>query len=134
MPRKIRYRKQQRGKRRGTAIRGSKLSFGRFGLKSLGRGWITARQIESARRAITRFIKREGEVWIRIFPDKPVTSRPPEVRMGKGKGALDHFVVVIRPGKIMFEMDGVTQGVARNALKLAAYKLPLKTKFVTKED
>lgn len=134
MPRKIRYRKQQRGKRRGTAIRGSKLSFGRFGLKSLGRGWITARQIESARRAITRYIKREGEVWIRIFPDKPVTSRPPEVRMGKGKGALDHFVVVIRPGKIMFEMDGVTQGVARNALKLAAYKLPLKTKFVTKED
>ena len=134
MPRKIRYRKQQRGKRRGTAIRGSKLSFGRFGLKSLGRGWVTARQIESARRAITRFIKREGEVWIRIFPDKPVTSRPPEVRMGKGKGALDHFVVVIRPGKIMFEMDGVTQEVARDALKLAAYKLPLKTKFVTKED
>lgn len=134
MPRKIRYRKQQRGKRRGTAIRGSKLSFGRFGLKSLGRGWITARQIESARRAITRFIKREGEVWIRIFPDKPVTARPPEVRMGKGKGPLDHFVVVIRPGKIMFEMDGVTQRVARNALKLAAYKLPLKTKFITKED
>jgi len=134
MPRKIRYRKQQRGKRRGTAVRGSSLSFGRFGLKSLGRGWVTARQIESARRAITRFIKREGEVWIRIFPDKPVTSRPPEVRMGKGKGALDHFVVVIRPGKIMFEMDGVTQRVARNALKLAAYKLPLKTKFVTKEE
>lgn len=134
MPRKIRYRKQQRGKRRGTAIRGSKLSFGRFGLKSLGRGWITARQIESARRAITRFIKREGEVWIRIFPDKPVTARPPEVRMGKGKGPLDHFVVVIRPGKIMFEMDGVTQRVARNALKLAAYKLPLKTKFITKEE
>jgi large subunit ribosomal protein L16 len=134
MPRKIRYRKQQRGKRRGTAARGSKLSFGRFGLKSLGRGWVTARQIESARRAITRFIKREGEVWIRIFPDKPVTARPPEVRMGKGKGPLDHFVVVIRPGKIMFEMDGVTQRVARNALKLAAYKLPLKTKFITKED
>jgi large subunit ribosomal protein L16 len=134
MPRKIKYRKQQRGKRRGMAMRGSSLKFGHFGLKSLGRGWITARQIESARRAVTRFIKREGELWIMIFPDKPVTSRPPEVRMGKGKGALDHFVVVIKPGKILFEMDGVPKKVAREALKLAAYKLPLETKFIVKED
>ena len=134
MPRKIRYRKQQRGKRRGKAARGSKLEFGHYGLKSLGRGWVTARQIESARRAVTRFIKREGELWTRIFPDKPVTARPPEVRMGKGKGPLDHFVVVIKPGKIMFEMDGVPEKVARGALRLAAYKLPLKTKFIKKEE
>lgn len=134
IPRKIKYRKQQRGKRRGKAMRGSKLSFGQFGLKSLGRGWMTARQIESARRAVTRFIKREGELWTRIFPDKPVTSRPPEVRMGKGKGALDHFVVVIKPGKILFEMDGVTEKVARRALRLAAYKLPLSTRFIKKND
>ncbi|MBU2595899.1 50S ribosomal protein L16 [Patescibacteria group bacterium] len=134
MPRKIKYRKQQRGKRRGKAMRGAKIAFGRFALKSLGRGWMTARQIESARRAMTRFIKREGEVWTRIFPDKPVTSRPPEVRMGKGKGPLDHFVVVIKPGKILFEMDGVPEKVAREALRLAAYKLPFKTKFIKKED
>lgn len=134
MPRKIKYRKQQRGKRRGMASRGSALSFGQFGLKSLGRDWMTARQIEAARRAATRFIKREGELWTRIFPDKPVTSRPPEVRMGKGKGPLDHFVVVIKPGKILFEMDGVTQKIAREALTLAAHKLPLKTKFITKKD
>ncbi|TSC91182.1 MAG: large subunit ribosomal protein L16 [Candidatus Berkelbacteria bacterium Licking1014_96] len=132
MPRKIKYRKQQRGKRRGMASRGSALSFGQFGLKSLGRGWMTARQIEAARRAATRFIKREGELWTRIFPDKPVTSRPPEVRMGKGKGPLDHFVVVIKPGKILFEMDGVAEKIARRALTLAAHKLPLKTKFISK--
>lgn len=134
MPRKIKYRKQQRGKRRGMSSRGSALSFGQFGLKSLGRGWMTARQIEAARRAATRFIKREGELWTRIFPDKPVTSRPPEVRMGKGKGPLDHFVVVIKPGKILFEMDGVTQKIAREALTLAAHKLPLKTKFISKKE
>lgn len=134
MPRKIKYRKQQRGKRRGKAMRGAKIAFGRFALKSLGRGWMTARQIEAARRAMTRFIKREGEVWTRIFPDKPVTSRPPEVRMGKGKGPLDHFVVVIKPGKILFEMDGVPEKVAREALRLAAYKLPFQAKFIKKED
>ena len=134
MPRKIKYRKQQRGHRRGKAMRGSKIAYGKFGIKSLACGWMTGRQIESARRAITRFIRREGEVWVRIFPDKPVTSRPPEVRMGKGKGALDHFVVVIKPGRILFEMDGVTEKVAREALHLAAFKLPLKTKFVKKED
>lgn len=133
MPRKIKYRKQQRGKRRGKAVRGSTISFGKYGLKSLGRGWMTGRQIESARRAITRFIKREGEVWIRIFPDKPVTARPPEVRMGKGKGPLDHFVVVIKPGKILFEMDGISEKIARKALGLAAHKLPLKTRFVKKD-
>ena len=132
MPRKIKYRKQQRGKRRGMASRGATLSFGQFGLKSLGRGWMTARQIEAARRAATRFIKREGELWTRIFPAKPVTSQPPEVRMGKGKGPLDHFVVVIKPGKILFEMDGVAEKIARRALILAAHKLPLKTKFVRK--
>lgn len=134
MPRKIKYRKQQRGKRRGMASRGSALSFGQFGLKSLGRGWMTARQIEAARRAATRFIKREGELWTRIFPDKPVTSRPPEVRMGKGKGPLDHFVVVIKPGKILFEMAGVAEKIAREALTLAAHKLPLKTKFISKKE
>lgn len=133
-PRKIKYRKQQRGKRRGNAHRGSNLAFGKYGLKSLGRGWMTARQIESARRAATRFIKREGELWMRVFPDKPVTSRPPEVRMGKGKGPLDHFVVVIRPGKILFEMDGVAEKVAREALSLAAFKLPVKTRFIKKEE
>lgn len=132
-PRKIKYRKQQRGKRRGQAIRGSTLAYGRFGLKSLGRGWVTARQIEAGRRAVTRFIKREGEIWLRIFPDKPVTSRPPETRMGKGKGPLDHFVVVVKPGKILFEMDGVSESVAKEALRLAAYKLPLKTKFIKKD-
>lgn len=115
-------------------MRGQNIAYGKFGLKNLGRGWMTARQIESARRAMTRFIKREGEVWTRIFPDKPVTSRPPEVRMGKGKGPLDHFVVVIKPGKILFEMDGVSEKVARKALKLAAYKLPFETKFIKKED
>ena len=134
MPRKIKYRKQQRGKRRGIAVRGSLLSFGQFGLKSLGRGWMTARQIEAARRAATRFIKREGELWTRIFPDKPVTSRPPEVRMGKGKGPLDHFVVVIKPGKILFEMAGVPEKIARRALTLAAHKLSLKTKFISKKE
>lgn len=134
MPRKIKYRKQQRGKRRGKAMRGCRLAFGKFGLKSQGRGWITARQIEAARRAVTRFIKREGELWTKIFPDKPVTSRPPEVRMGKGKGPLDHFVAIVKPGKILFEMDGVTEKVARKALRLAGYKLPFKTKFVKKEN
>lgn len=134
MPRKIKYRKQQRGKRRGKAARGSKLAFGKFGLKSLSCGWITARQTEAARRAVTRFVKREGELWTKIFPDKPVTSRPPEVRMGKGKGPLDHFVAIVKPGKILFEMDGVTEKVARRALMLAAYKLPFKTKFIKKES
>jgi large subunit ribosomal protein L16 len=134
MPRKIKYRKQQRGKMAGMSSKGCELSFGHFGLKAQECGWVTARQIESARRAVTRYIKREGELWTKIFPDKPVTSRPPETRMGKGKGPLDHFVVVVRPGRIMFEMDGVTERIAKKALTLAAYKLPIKTKFVKKEE
>ncbi len=133
LPKKLKYRKAFRGKRRGTASRGSKLSFGRYGLKSYGRSWVTARQIEAARRAITREIKRGGSVWIRIFPDKPVTAQPAETGMGGGKGALDHFAAVVRPGQILFEMDGVAENIARSALRLASAKLPLKTVFVKKE-
>jgi len=134
MPRKLKHRKAFRGKRKGTAARGTALAFGHFGLKSLGRDWVTARQIEAARRAITREIKRGGTVWIRIFPDKPVTAQPLETGMGGGKGALDHFVAVVRPGHILFEMDGVSEEVARASLRLAAAKLPVKTVFVTKES
>lgn len=133
MPRKIKYRKQQRGKMRGMSNRGNKVVFGRYGLKSLESGWVSAREIEAARRAITRYIKREGQVWIRIFPDKPVTSRPPESRMGKGKGPLDHFVAVVKRGRVLFEMDGVAGTIAEKALQLASYKLSVKSKFVKKE-
>jgi len=132
LPKKTKYRKAHRGKRAGNATRGAALSFGRFGLKSLGRDWVTARQIESARRTITRFIKREGKLWIRIFPDKPVSKKPTEVRMGGGKGAVDHYVAVVKPGRIIFEMDGVPEEVAKEAMKLAGYKLPIKTKFIVK--
>jgi len=124
----------QKGRNRGIAHRGSTVSFGSFGLKTLDSGRITSRQIESARIAMTRHMKREGQVWIRIFPDKPITSKPQEVRMGKGKGALDHYVAVVRPGRIMFELDGVTPTVAKEALRLAAQKLPVQTKFVTRVD
>ena len=134
MPKKMKFRKQQRGKRRGLAYRGNEITFGRYAIKSLGCGWISARQIEAARRAMTRYIKRGGEVWIRVFPDKPVTSTSPEVPMGSGKGALDHFVAVIRPGRILFEMDGVPADVAKEAMRLAAHKISIKTKFVVKED
>ena len=134
MPRKLKHRKAFRGKRKGTAARGTALAFGHFGLKSLCRDWVAARQIEAARRAITREIKRGGTVWIRIFPDKPVTAQPLETGMGGGKGALDHFVAVVRPGHILFEMDGVSEEVARASLRLAAAKLPVKTVFVTKES
>lgn len=134
MPKKIKHRKAFRGKMRGMAARGSKLAFGRFGLKSLGRAWVSSRQIEAARRAITREIKRGGTVWIRIFPDKPVTSQPLETGMGGGKGDLNHFVAVIRPGQMLFEMDGVTSTVARQALRLAGAKLPVKTVFVAKDE
>lgn len=133
MPKKLKHRKAFRGKRRGTASRGTTLAYGRFGLKSLGRNWVTARQIEAARRAITREIKRGGAVWIRIFPDKPVTAQPAETGMGGGKGALDHFVAVVRPGQMLFEMDGVSEEVAREALRLAGAKLSVKTTFVKKE-
>lgn len=134
MPRKMKYRKQQRGKRRGLDMRGSDLSFGKFGIKAQGAGWITARQIEASRRAMTRYIKRGGEVWIRIFPSKPVTKTSAETPMGSGKGTLDHFAAVVKPGRILFEMDGVSREVAREALRLAQYKIPMKTTFVEKEE
>ena len=130
MPKKVKYRKQQRGRMKGKAWRGAELSFGDFGLKALEPCWLTDRQIEAARVAMTRFIARGGKIWVRVFPDKPVTKKPAEVRMGSGKGALDHWSAVIRPGKILFEMEGVTPEVAQEAMRLAANKLPLKTRFV----
>ncbi|MDH3650583.1 MAG: 50S ribosomal protein L16 [Saprospiraceae bacterium] len=133
-PKRTKYRKQQKGRNRGLAHRGSTISFGSFGLKATTAGRITNRQIEAARIAMTRHMKREGKVWIRIFPDKPITSKPQEVRMGKGKGALDHYVAVVKPGCIMFEADGVTAETAKEALRLAAQKLPVLTKFVTRVD
>ena len=133
-PKRTKYRKQQKGRNRGLAQRGNRVNFGSFGLKSLGTGRITNRQIEAARIAMTRYMKREGKVWIRIFPDKPITSKPLEVRMGKGKGALDHWVANVQPGRILFEMDGVPREVAEEALRLAAQKLPVLTKIVTRVD
>ena len=133
-PKRTKYRKQQKGRNRGLAYRGSKVSFGTFGLKALEQGRITNRQIESARIAMTRYMKREGNVWIRIFPDKPITSKPQEVRMGKGKGALDHWVALVKPGRVMFELDGVPREVAEEALRLAAQKLPVATKTVVRPD
>ncbi len=133
-PKRTKYRKQQKGRIRGIAFRGSTINFGSFALKSLEQKYITNRQIESARIAMTRYMKREGKVWIRIFPDKPITKKPAEVRMGKGKGALDHYVAAIRAGTIMFEMDGVPIEVAKEAMRLAAQKLPVKTKFIVRRD
>lgn len=133
-PKRTKYRKQQKGRNRGLAHRGSTIAFGSYGLKSMDSGRITNRQIESARIAMTRYMKREGKVWIRIFPDKPITAKPQEVRMGKGKGALDHYVAVIKPGRILFEMDGVPFEVAEEALRLAAQKLPVRTKTVVRHD
>ncbi len=133
-PKRTKYRKQQKGRNRGIAGRGSDISFGSYGLKSLDLSRITSRQIESARIAMTRHMKREGMVWIRIFPDKPVTKKPQEVRMGKGKGAHDHWVALVQPGRIMFEIDGVTPEVAREALALAAQKLPVQTVTVVRHD
>lgn len=132
IPRKVKYRKQHRGKMGGPATRGNQVAFGKFGLKSLEAHWITARQIEAARRAITHYIKREGKVWIRIFPHQSVTSTPNETRMGGGKGAVSHYVATVKPGTIMFEMDGIPKTIAQQALTLAGHKLPVKTKFVTK--
>ena len=134
MPKKVKYRKQQRGRMAGKAWRGSSLSFGDFGLKAMRCGWITDRQIEAARVAMTRFIKRGGKVWIRLFPDKPITKKPAETRMGKGKGAPEQWVAVIRPGKILFEMEGVTPDVAEQAMRLAASKLPLPCRFVSRSQ
>ena len=134
MPKKVKYRKQQRGRMTGEAWRGSSNSFGEFGLKAMECAWITSRQIEAARVAMTRSIKRGGKVWIRLFPDKPITKKPAETRMGKGKGAPEEWVAVIRPGKILFEMEGVDRATAMAAMRLAAHKLPIKTKFVGRED
>lgn len=133
-PKRTKYRKQHKGRIKGNAGRGHLVSFGSFGLKSLDASRITSRQIESARIAMTRFMKREGKVWIRIFPDKPITSKPAEVRMGKGKGALDHWVAIVKPGTIMFEIDGVPRAVAQEALRLAAQKLPVQTSTVERPD
>ncbi len=134
MPKRVKYRKQMRGRMKGMARGGVSVQFGEFGLQALEPAWITQRQIEAARRAIVRYIKRRGRVWIRIFPDKPVTAKPAETRMGKGKGAVDHYVAVVRPGRVMFEMGGIDEETARMALRLAAFKMPIKTKFVKRTD
>jgi large subunit ribosomal protein L16 len=134
MPRKVKYRKQQRGRMTGKAWRGSTISFGEFGLKAMECGWVTGRQIEAARIAMTRSIKRGGKVWVRTFPDKPITKKPAETRMGKGKGAPEEWVCVVRPGKMLFEMEGVTPEIAAAAMRLAAQKLSIRTRFVTRED
>ncbi|KAB1066236.1 MULTISPECIES: 50S ribosomal protein L16 [Salibacter] len=133
-PKKVKHRKVQKGRIKGNATRGAEISFGSFGIKTLEPARITSRQIEAARIAMTRYMKREGQVWIRIFPDTPITSKPAEVRMGKGKGALDHWVAKVKPGRILFELDGVKQEIAQEALRLAAQKLPVKTKFVVRRD
>ena len=129
MPKKVKFRKQQRGRRRGKAWRGSDVSFGEFGLQAAETCWMTARQIEAARVAMTRFVKRGGKIWIRVFPDKPVTKKPQETRMGKGKGAPEFWVAVVRPGKVLFEIEGVSEAEARQAMDRAAAKLPIKTRF-----
>ncbi|MCS3737785.1 MULTISPECIES: 50S ribosomal protein L16 [Mucilaginibacter] len=133
-PKRTKFRKMQKGRMKGLATRGAELSFGSFGVKSLESAWITSRQIEAARIAVTRFMKREGQVWIRIFPDKPVTKKPAEVRMGKGKGAPEYWVAVVRPGRIIFEAEGVPLEVAKEALRLAAQKLPVQTRFIVRRD
>lgn len=134
MPKRVKFRKAQRGRMKGKATRGSYVAFGDFGLKALEPGWITQRQIEASRVALTRMMKREGKVWIRIFPDKPVTKKPAETRMGSGKGIPEFWVAVVKPGRILFELGGVKRDVAMEALQLAAHKLPIKTKFVTRLD
>ena len=133
-PKRTKFRKMQKGRMKGMAQRGHEIAFGSFGLKTMEEGWITSRQIEAARIAVTRYMKRDGQVWIRIFPDKPVTSKPAEVRMGKGKGAPSHWVAVVRPGRILFESDGVPLSVAQESMRLAAQKLPVKCKFIVRND
>lgn len=134
MPKRVKYRKQHRGRRKGKETRGVDVSFGDHGLQALEPAWVTARQIEAARRAIVRHMRRRGKYWIRIFPDKPVTSKPAETRMGKGKGAVDQWVAVVRPGRVMFEVSGVPDDVANEALRLAAHKLPIQTQVITRTD
>ncbi|MDA9328632.1 50S ribosomal protein L16 [Flavobacteriales bacterium] len=135
-PKRVKYRKVQKGKgnEKGIAHRGAQISFGSFGIKTLDQGWITSRQIEAARVAVTRYMKREGQIWIRIFPDKPITKKPAEVRMGKGKGSPEYWVAPVKPGRVLFEADGVALEIAKEALRLAAQKLPVKTKFVVRRD
>jgi large subunit ribosomal protein L16 len=133
-PKKTKFRKQQKGRMKGNSNRGNQLAFGSFGIKTLESAWLTGRQIEAARQAVTRYMKREGQIWIKVFPDKPVTKKPAEVRMGKGKGAPEYFVARVTPGRILFEADGVPLDVAREALRLAAQKLPVTTKFVVRRD
>ena len=132
-PKRTKYRKQMKGRNRGLAFRGSSVSFGDYGLKSIDRGQLTARQIEAARRAMTRFIKRGGKIWIRVFPDKPITKKPLEVRQGKGKGNVEYWVALVQPGKLLYEIAGVTEDIAREAFKLAAAKLPVRTVFIERQ-
>ena len=134
MPKRVKHRKQMRGRTKGRATRGNEISFGDYGLQALEPGWITARQIEASRRALVRFMRRRGKVWIRIFPDKPVTQKPAETRMGKGKGAVDHWVAVVKPGRLLFEISGLEEDAAREAMRLASHKLPIKTKFMVKDS
>jgi len=133
MPKRWKYLKKMRGRLKGRASRGTEVTFGDYGLQALEPAWITARQIEAARRAIVRYVRRRGKYWIRIFPDKPVTAKPAETRMGKGKGAVDHWVAVVKPGRVMFELGGVPEDTAREAMRLASYKLPIKCQFVRRE-
>lgn len=134
LPKRVKYRKQMRGRMRGKATRGAEVQFGDYGLQALEPVWLTSRQIEAARRAMVRYIRRRGKIWIRVFPDKPITQKPAETRMGKGKGSVEFWVAVIKPGRVLFEMAGVEEEIAREALRLAAHKLPCKTKFVKRID
>ena len=134
MPRKVRHRKQQRGRMRGQATGGTRLAFGEYGIQAIEPGWVTNRQIEAARIAMTRYIKRGGKVWINIFPDKPVTQKPAETRMGSGKGNPEQWVAVVKPGRVLFELSGVTEPIAREAMRLAIHKLPIKSRFIVREE
>ncbi|NMB07856.1 MAG: 50S ribosomal protein L16 [Tissierellia bacterium] len=134
MPKRVKYRRVHRGRMKGNATRGNTLTYGEYGLQALEPAWITSNQIESARRAMTRYVKRGGNIWIKVFPDKPVTEKPAETRMGSGKGSPEYWVAVVKPGRILFEMGGVSEEIAREAMRLAAHKLPIKTKFVTRDD
>jgi large subunit ribosomal protein L16 len=134
MPKRVKYRKQMRGRMKGKATRGTEIAFGEYGLQALEPAWITARQLEAARRAIVRHVRRRGKYWIRVFPDKPVTAKPAETRMGKGKGAVDHWVAVVKPGRIVLELGGVSEEMAREAMRLAAHKLPIKCQFIKRQE
>lgn len=134
MPKRVKYRKAHRGRRKGKAHRGAEVSFGEYGLQALEPSWITSRQIEAARRAIVRYVRRSGKLWIRVFPDKPVTAKPAETRMGSGKGNVDHWVAVVKPGRVLFEIGGVDETAAREAFRLASHKLPIKTQFVSRYE